>query len=168
MPENHFHIWPRGQFMMIALPNQDKSWTVTLFMPQEIFDSLDTPSKLIDFFEIHYRDTIPLIGKEKLVKDFFATKPSPMISVKVSTSYFHNFFVNCFISKHRLSHNRSIKYFIYPSSPHCELPSCGAPTLWIADKQNTITAISMREDRWSFSRETHFECGKTACRISAR
>ncbi|KAK2726670.1 hypothetical protein QYM36_007489 [Artemia franciscana] len=84
MPENHLHIWPRGQFMMIALPNQDKSWTVTLFMPQEIFDSLDTPSKLIDFFEIHYRDTIPLIGKEKLVKDFFATKPSPMISVKCS------------------------------------------------------------------------------------
>jgi len=63
---------------MIALPNQDKSWTVTLFIPQEIFDSLDTPSKLIDFFEIHYRDTFPLISKEKLVKDFFATKPSPM------------------------------------------------------------------------------------------
>ncbi|KAK2727082.1 hypothetical protein QYM36_007809 [Artemia franciscana] len=62
----------------------DKSWTVTLFMPQEIFDSLDTPSKLIDLFDIHYRDTIPLIGKEKLVKDFFATKPSPMISVKCS------------------------------------------------------------------------------------
>ena len=118
MPENHLHIWPRGQFMMITLPNQDKSWMVALFMPQEIFGSLDTPSKLIDFLEIYYRDTNPLIGKEKLVKDFFATKPLPMISVKVSTSYFHNLLVNCIITEHRRSHNRSVKYFAYPSSPH--------------------------------------------------
>ncbi len=35
MPPNYLHIWPRGQFMMIALPNQDKTFTVTLFMPTE-------------------------------------------------------------------------------------------------------------------------------------
>ena len=35
MPANYLHIWPRGHFMMIALPNQDKSFTVTLFMPNE-------------------------------------------------------------------------------------------------------------------------------------
>ena len=35
MPPNYLHIWPRGQFMMIALPNQDKSFTVSLFMPVE-------------------------------------------------------------------------------------------------------------------------------------
>lgn len=52
MPKNYLHIWPRGEFMMIALPNQDKSWTVTLFMPFEIFDSLTSPSKLIDFFKV--------------------------------------------------------------------------------------------------------------------
>ena len=34
MPENYLHIWPRGQFMMIGLPNQDKSFTMTLFMPK--------------------------------------------------------------------------------------------------------------------------------------
>lgn len=52
MPPNYLHIWPRGNYMMIALPNQDKSWTVTLFMPFEIFHGLSTPEKLIDFFQV--------------------------------------------------------------------------------------------------------------------
>lgn len=52
MPPNYLHIWPRGQYMMIALPNQDKSWTVTLFMPFGIFNSLDTPEVLLDFFKV--------------------------------------------------------------------------------------------------------------------
>ncbi|XP_057365816.1 kynurenine 3-monooxygenase-like [Daphnia carinata] len=76
------HIWPRGSFMMIALPNQDASWTVTLFMPHEMFEQLTTPEKLIAFFQTHYADSLPLIGKERLVKDYFATKPSGLISVK--------------------------------------------------------------------------------------
>ncbi|XP_064091379.1 kynurenine 3-monooxygenase-like [Macrobrachium nipponense] len=84
MPPNYLHIWPRGKFMMIALPNQDKSWTVTLFMPHEIFQTLDTPDVLLNFFKTHYPDAITLIGKEKLVRDFFANKALPMISVKCS------------------------------------------------------------------------------------
>ena len=31
---NALHIWPRGNFMLIALPNQDGSFTVTLFLPK--------------------------------------------------------------------------------------------------------------------------------------
>jgi kynurenine 3-monooxygenase len=38
MPPNYLHIWPRGQFMLIALPNQDKSFTVTLFMPTQKYE----------------------------------------------------------------------------------------------------------------------------------
>ena len=83
MDEKHLHIWPRGSFMMIALPNQDRSWTVTLFMPWDIFDTLDSPGKLIEFFETYYPDSIPLIGKDRLVRDFFSIKPSPLVSVKV-------------------------------------------------------------------------------------
>lgn len=70
--------------MMIALPNQDRTWTVTLFMPPEIFEGLSTPEKLLDFFHQHYHDSIALIGKERLIKDFFATRPSPLVSIKVS------------------------------------------------------------------------------------
>ena len=80
------HIWPRGSYMMIALPNQDCSWTVTLFMPFEMFEQLTTPDKLIKFFETNYPDSLPLIGKERLVKDYFATKPSGLVTIKVSYS----------------------------------------------------------------------------------
>ncbi|XP_046406425.1 kynurenine 3-monooxygenase [Ischnura elegans] len=82
MEPNFLHIWPRGTFMMIALPNQDRSWTVTLFMPFAQFKNLDTPKKLLDFFNHFYPDAVPLLGKEKLVKDFFDSRPSPLVSVK--------------------------------------------------------------------------------------
>lgn len=69
--------------MMIALPNQDCSWTVTLFMPFTNFKKLDTKENLITFFEKYFPDSIPLIGKQKLVENFFATSPSPLVTVKV-------------------------------------------------------------------------------------
>lgn len=82
MPANYLHIWPRGEFMMIALPNQDCSWTVTLFMPFRNFKSLDSENKLIAFFEKYFPDSIALIGRNKLVEDFFAGSPSPLVAVK--------------------------------------------------------------------------------------
>lgn len=69
--------------MMIALPNQDQSWTVTLFMPFDVFEKITCADTLIDFFQEHYRDAIPLIGEEKLIKDYFAGRPLPLVSVKV-------------------------------------------------------------------------------------
>jgi len=82
MDERHLHIWPRGTFMMIALPNQDRSWTVTLFMPSDVFDKLQTPNQVLDFFKVYYADSIPLIGEDRLVKDYFSTKPSALVSIK--------------------------------------------------------------------------------------
>ncbi|KAL0841864.1 hypothetical protein ABMA28_014103 [Loxostege sticticalis] len=82
MPASYLHIWPRGTFMMIALPNQDCSWTVTLFMPFENFKELDTEEKLIDFFEKYFPDSIPLIGRKRLIEDFFSGSPSPLVAVK--------------------------------------------------------------------------------------
>jgi len=84
MPENYLHIWPRGQFMMIGLPNQDKSFTMTLFMPKVVFDGITNGYDLIQFFEEHFADSIPLIGKDKLIEDYFNTKPLPLISIKCS------------------------------------------------------------------------------------
>ncbi|KAG8258408.1 hypothetical protein J6590_030756 [Homalodisca vitripennis] len=82
MKPNYLHIWPRGSFMMIALPNQDCSWTVTLFMPFSQFSALDSPVRLLNFFHTHFPDSISLIGKEKLVHDYFAASPSNLVSVK--------------------------------------------------------------------------------------
>eukprot|EP00126_Sphaerothecum_destruens_P005941 Sdes_comp19126_c0_seq2m9846 len=83
--ENDFlHIWPRNEFMMIALPNQDKSFTGTLFMPFEIFESLKTSDDLIHFFHRNFPDAIPLIGKDLLIHDFFHNPTSALISIKCS------------------------------------------------------------------------------------
>ncbi|KFO25478.1 Kynurenine 3-monooxygenase [Fukomys damarensis] len=88
MEPNYLHIWPRNTFMMIALPNTDKSFTCTLFMPFEEFEKLLTSSEVLDFFQEYFPDFIPLIGKKALVQDFFLLPPQAMISVKCSSFHF--------------------------------------------------------------------------------
>lgn len=83
MAVNYLHIWPRGQFMMIALPNQDKSYTVTLFMPFLNFQTIKTIDDLLTFFTEYFPDAIDLIGKKRLIEDFFSAKPQYLMSVKV-------------------------------------------------------------------------------------
>jgi len=59
--KNALHIWPRGHFMIIALPNLDGSFTVTMFHPygSDIgFDNLDTDDKIKDFFEKYFPNLI--------------------------------------------------------------------------------------------------------------
>lgn len=70
--------------MMIALPNQDRSWTVTLFMPFAHFSALDSPTRLLEFFELHFSDALPLIGREKLINDYFSNSASHLLTVKVN------------------------------------------------------------------------------------
>lgn len=57
------HIWPRGEYMLIALPNTDRSFTATLFMPLEgplSFASLET-GDVEAFFSREFPDALPLI-----------------------------------------------------------------------------------------------------------
>jgi kynurenine 3-monooxygenase len=61
---NSLHIWPRGGFMLIALPNPGGSFTVTLFLPNdgsESFATLTDAASVHAFFERHFSDTIPLM-----------------------------------------------------------------------------------------------------------
>ncbi|MGZ6125579.1 MAG: FAD-dependent oxidoreductase, partial [Myxococcales bacterium] len=58
------HIWPRGNFMLIALPNLDGSFTCTLFLPFDgspSFAELRTEADAQAFFERHFPDAVPLI-----------------------------------------------------------------------------------------------------------
>jgi len=60
--KNALHIWPRDAFMIIALPNLDGSFTVTMFHPyngKEGLDALTTKEKVKQFFEKHFADLIP-------------------------------------------------------------------------------------------------------------
>lgn len=63
MAPNYLHIWPRGSFMMIALPNLDKSFTVTLFMPFERYEEISNQAQLMRFFTQNFPDSIPLLTK---------------------------------------------------------------------------------------------------------
>ena len=59
---NALHIWPRGGFMMIALPNQDASFTCTLFWPltgRNGFDALGDDAAVSAFFEREFGDAVP-------------------------------------------------------------------------------------------------------------
>lgn len=71
--EKHaLHIWPRGNFMLIALPNLDGSYTCTLFSPfegEDSFKELNTPKKVTTFFNKVFKDFAPLIPD--LVDQFF-------------------------------------------------------------------------------------------------
>lgn len=61
---NALHIWPRGNYMCIALPNAEGSFTVTLFLPSHgdpSFDTITTPAAARDFFERDFADLLPLI-----------------------------------------------------------------------------------------------------------
>jgi kynurenine 3-monooxygenase len=58
------HIWPRGGFMLIALPNPGGDFTLTLFLPSDgevSFASLNTDKKVTEFFDQHFADAVPLI-----------------------------------------------------------------------------------------------------------
>lgn len=63
MEPNALHIWPRRDFMMIALPNPDRTFTCTLFLRHEravnSFESLDTLEAIRRFFEEQFRDALP-------------------------------------------------------------------------------------------------------------
>jgi len=63
--ERHaLHIWPRGGFMLIALPNIDGSFTATLFLARQgpqSFAALDSPTAVTKFFAHEFPDTLPLL-----------------------------------------------------------------------------------------------------------
>ncbi|MCH2229319.1 MAG: FAD-dependent monooxygenase [Crocinitomicaceae bacterium] len=86
LDKNALHIWPRGRFMMIALANEDGSFTGTLFMPhsgyENSFDKLNSKEKVDDFFK-------------KIFPDFYEMMPNiadawedhPLSSLAIMRSY---------------------------------------------------------------------------------
>ena len=83
LDKNALHIWPRGNYMLIALPNTDGSFTVTFFFPFEgepSFASLDTKEKVVSFFGQTFSDVLPLMPS--LADDFFQNTTSSLVTVK--------------------------------------------------------------------------------------
>lgn len=83
METNALHIWPRGGYMLIALPNTDGSFTATLFLPHEggnSFESLRTPDAVEAFFDRQFPDAVPLI--DNLAHSFFANPTGRLGTVR--------------------------------------------------------------------------------------
>ncbi|KAJ2556417.1 kynurenine 3-monooxygenase, mitochondrial precursor [Coemansia sp. RSA 1933] len=84
MDPNHLHIWPRGSFMLIALPNLDKSFTCTLFMPWSQFAKLTTGEAIAAFFGENFSDALPLIGEAAVRSEYMANPKGSLMYLKCS------------------------------------------------------------------------------------
>ena len=84
--KNALHIWPRGNFMLIALPNLDGSFTVTLFLSFDEgkynFNNLTNEKIVKEFFKKEFPDALELMPN--LTEDFFNNPTAPLGTVKCS------------------------------------------------------------------------------------
>ncbi len=81
--EKALHIWPRKNFMLIALPNFDGSFTCTLFFPFEgnpSFASIKTREEAESFFNEQFPDAVKLMPT--LIDDYFKNPTSSLVTVK--------------------------------------------------------------------------------------
>ncbi len=80
------HIWPRGKDMLIALPNLDGSFTVTLFAPYAnsdyCFENLTTKEKVMEYFNSEFPDAVALMPT--LEEEFFENPTGPLGTIKCS------------------------------------------------------------------------------------
>ncbi|TKR66772.1 hypothetical protein L596_023014 [Steinernema carpocapsae] len=80
---NVFHLWPRGDFTLIALANTDKTFTTTLFAPFRIFEErMSNDKDVVQFFTEFFPDALKKIGVDALLETFNRIKPQTLISVK--------------------------------------------------------------------------------------
>lgn len=79
------HIWPRGNYMLIALPNTDGTFACILFLPFEgadSFASLATPSDVLGFFQSRFPDALALMPQ--LADNYFGNPTGAMVTIKCS------------------------------------------------------------------------------------
>ncbi len=94
LAKNYLHIWPRNDFMLIALPNFDDSFTGTLFLPEEgglSFAKLYDAKYLMQFFEEYFPDTLTLFPN--LVEEYFRYPIGSLVSVQGEPWYYQDKFL---------------------------------------------------------------------------
>jgi kynurenine 3-monooxygenase len=82
---NALHIWPRGNYMLIALPNIDGTFACILFLPFEgadSFASLASDSDVVNFFEERFPDASRLMPQ--LTEIYAANPTGAMVTIKCS------------------------------------------------------------------------------------
>ncbi|KAG6006350.1 kynurenine 3-monooxygenase, mitochondrial precursor [Claviceps maximensis] len=80
---NHLHIWPGKDFMFIAIPSEDGSFTCTLFLPGSQFSELENDTtKVPSFFNKHFPGVTDLIPDDNLITSFERHPHLPLVSLK--------------------------------------------------------------------------------------
>ena len=85
METNALHIWPRGSFMLIALPNIDGTFGCILFLPfegPESFETINSVPALGSFFQSRFPDVVPLMPH--LEDNYFGNPTGSMVTIKCS------------------------------------------------------------------------------------
>lgn len=80
---NYLHIWPRKQFMLIALPNPNKTFTCTLFLPysgEDSFENLNGQDEVASFFEKYFPDVMEKMPN--LLQEFEQNPTSSLVTIK--------------------------------------------------------------------------------------
>lgn len=89
--KNALHIWPRKSFMLIALPNLDGSFTVTLFAPfkgENSFDSIKTDEDITAYFQKHFPSALEHMPE--LVKDYHDNPTSGLVTTRCKPWHYKN------------------------------------------------------------------------------
>ena len=90
--EQALHIWPRGEFMMIALPNPGGNFTCTLFLPydgERSFESLKTKADVEAFFKTYFADAIPHMPD--YLEDFFNNPTGSLATIRCNPWVYKHF-----------------------------------------------------------------------------
>ncbi|GAA6035606.1 hypothetical protein JCM8097_004926 [Rhodosporidiobolus ruineniae] len=99
---NYLHIWPRGEFMLIALANQDKSFTLTLFAHDSTFTSLSSAlaslspdakgeeNPVVALFRREFPDALELMGEEALLTSWRENPKDGLVTVECSPYHYQD------------------------------------------------------------------------------
>ena len=91
MDKNALHIWPRKSFMLIALPNLDGSFTVTLFLQfkgDESFESLNNNDTILKFFKEYFPSALEHMPN--VIQDFHDNPASSLVTVRCNPWHYEN------------------------------------------------------------------------------
>lgn len=86
---NHLHIWPGKEFMFIAIPSEDGTFTCTLFAPGDKYAYLESnPANVPAFFDQYFPGVTALIPPAELVASFERNPHLPLITIKCKPHHF--------------------------------------------------------------------------------
>jgi kynurenine 3-monooxygenase len=92
--KNSLHIWPRGSHMLMALPNRDGSFTMTLYLPKKggypSFEKTKTRDEIMNLFNTEFADVVPLMPD--LVDDFLTHQQGALGTVRANPWVFEDSF----------------------------------------------------------------------------